>query len=78
MKRHRWLKLRTHVYLCTSCGCGRENFHDADAGWMVRWHRSDGETAYGSPTPPCEPGPRGALALDKYAARVAESKGVAV
>lgn len=70
MTRHRWAKLRTHVYLCRTCGTGRVNSHD-DAGWVATWHRPDGSSVLGGATPGCAPGSRTAAALAKYAAVLA-------
>lgn len=68
--RHRWIKLRTHVYVCRVCGTGRVNSRD-EAGWIATWHRPDGSSVLGGPTPACAIGPRTVTALAKYAATIA-------
>lgn len=66
MTRHRWSKLRAHVYICRTCGTGRVNSRD-ETGWLATWHRPDGSSILGGPTPGCVVGPRTEAALAKYA-----------
>ncbi len=63
--RHRWTKLREHVHVCRVCGTGRVNSHD-ESGWIAMWHRPDGSSVVGGPTPACAVGPRTSAALAKH------------
>lgn len=73
-RRHRWVKLRLHTYVCRLCGTGRVNSHD-ETGWCATWHRPDGADVVGGPTPPCTPGPRTAAVLTEYALEIAIAVG---
>jgi hypothetical protein len=59
VKRHAWVKLELHKYICVRCGCMKRN-----VPWGVRWRPvftlEDGFVVDQQParTPPCEPGPR--------------------
>lgn len=73
--RHRWHKLRTHVYVCLRCGCGKVNEirQWGDRGeWVAVFHKSDGTSAEREGTPPCEVGVRTDRALAKYGLRKME------
>lgn len=65
--RHRWLKLRLHVYICRVCGMGRVN---AQVGveWRTTYHAPDGRSFVASTRPPCVVGARTATYLAKYRA----------
>jgi hypothetical protein len=73
-RRHRWVKIRTHVYVCRVCGTARTNSHDEN-GWFATWHRPDGSELVGGRTPACTPGPRTGLVLEKYAVEIAAAVG---
>lgn len=66
-KRHSWVKLRLHVYMCRHCGCGYVNAQTVAGDWYRTYHRADGVSEVSTYVPPCEPGPRTARALQKYA-----------
>ena len=71
--RHRWVKLRVHVYICRVCGTGRVNSCD-ETGWSATWHRPDGTAVVAPPTtPPCVKGPRTEAALAKYAQQIRDT-----
>jgi hypothetical protein len=65
--RHKWVKLRLHVYLCRKCGTGYVNAQTAGGVWYRTYHRADGISEVSTCVPECAPGPRGARALQKYA-----------
>ena len=65
-KRHRWVKLRTHVYICRACGTGKVNEQDRNGLWHATWHTPDGRSTVSPFTPPCEPGPKTARWLEHY------------
>ena len=67
IKRHRWVKLRRHVYMCRHCGTAYENKPAARGQWYRVWYAADGVDRLGGLTPPCAPGVRGARALLKHA-----------
>jgi len=46
-----------------------DDFH-GDFAWVSTWHRADGTSFEGGPTPPCEVGTRTAAALTKYEAAI--------
>lgn len=73
-RRHKWVKLRIHVYVCRICGTGRVNTHD-ETGWNATWHRPDGADVVGGLTPACTPGPRTEAVLTKYAPEIAAAMG---
>lgn len=74
-KRHRWVKLRIHVYICRDCGMGRENSERSPGDWVTTFHAPTGESRIAPRVPPCVTGPRTAQALAKYATQIAEWKG---
>lgn len=65
--RHRWVKLRLHVYMCRSCGTAYENRHQTMGNWERVYFLPTGETRRLRQVPACEPGPRTPAALKKYA-----------
>lgn len=69
-KRHKWVKVRIHVYVCRDCGTGRVNAQDA-RGWFTTFHRPDGRAIVDTHVPACEPGPRTPRVLAKYASAIA-------
>ena len=70
-ERHRWVKVREHVYICRKCGCGRVNTQTSRGEWFTTFHRPDGRSVVDSHVPLCQPGPRTAAALRKYEAAIA-------
>lgn len=67
--KHRWLKVRTHVYRCRRADCRlrKVNVQLSDAspalggtggrgGWTVRWTWPDGTVEPGTATPACRGG----------------------
>lgn len=66
-KRHSWVKLRIHVYMCRSCGCGYENKQTAGGEWYREYYRPDGRNEVSTYVPSCERGIRTDAALRKYA-----------
>lgn len=65
MARHRWIRVRVHVYICQRCGCGRVNEQRRGGEWVTTFHRPDG-TSQSRPTPPCLVGPKTGVYLRKY------------
>ena len=53
--RHKWLKLRRHVYICRKCGTGRVNSLE-DGHWLTTFHLPNGESRMAMHTPSCEVG----------------------
>ena len=66
--RHRWVKLRVHVYICRVCGMGKEN---DPRKFTTTFHCPDGNSVRGSHPGPCVAGPRTEAALAKYATEIA-------
>lgn len=56
-KRHKWLKLKLHNYVCLQCGALKENYY-RDGLWIARYEMPDGSYREPSRTPPCQQGPR--------------------
>lgn len=73
-ERHRWVRLREHVYICKKCGCGKVNEERRRGEWVTWFHAADGTTTARG-TPECCVGERSQIYLDKYRA-VIESGGV--
>jgi hypothetical protein len=63
-KRHKWIKLKVHVYLCRVCGLVKE--HREDEGWRTKYHLPDGTAHYFDSTPPCVNGEKTDERLKKY------------
>lgn len=70
-KRHRWVKLRIHVYICRDCGTAYENKQGPGVGWYRVYYKSNGTNSIEQHVPACEPGVRGARALQKYESALA-------
>jgi hypothetical protein len=64
-KRHRWVKVRIHVYCCRECGLVRENTEPTPGRWSVLWYLPSGGQTYDMQTPPCEPGPMTVRRLER-------------
>jgi hypothetical protein len=69
-ERHRWVKLRLHVYICRQCGCGKVNANtreDETGDWFTTYYTPDGRAVRAQHTPPCIIGPKTPQYLAKYA-----------
>jgi hypothetical protein len=66
VKRHRWVKIRVHCYICRDCGTGRVNAQQRNGDWITTWHRPNGESVVSAHVPTCEVGPRTGLYLEHY------------
>lgn len=64
-ERHRWQKLRIHVYICWKCGTGKVNAQQGGQ-WIATFHRPDGSMVVGGHVPACEVGPLTEKYLAKY------------
>jgi hypothetical protein len=71
VRRHRWCKVRLHVYICRTCGTGKVNAQDAGGAWFATYHRPDGTSVRSAHVPRCEVGPMTAKYLAKHAAVLA-------
>lgn len=69
--RHRWTKLRLHVYICRSCGTGKVNKEHSGV-WTTMYHLPDGSSVVSEHVPRCVIGPRTERALAKYASAISE------
>lgn len=65
-RRHSWLKLRIHVYICRRCGCGKVNAQREGGAWFATFHLPTGESVESAKVPACAPGPETARFLAKY------------
>lgn len=65
MARHKWQKLRIHVYICLMCGTGKVNALQRGQ-WVTTFHRPDGTSVVGRHTPACEVGPKTQQYLAAY------------
>lgn len=68
--RHRWVKLAVHRYICLKCGTGKVNAQVSGNYYETTYHTPDGRSRVLKATPPCEPGPKTAVYLAKYATEV--------
>jgi len=68
-KRHRWVKVRIHFYVCRDCGMQKENAETE--GWQTKYHRPDGVSRVEFTVPPCVEGPKTAEYLATYAEEIA-------
>lgn len=68
--RHRWVRLREHVYICRVCGCGKVNEMIGNQ-WQTTYHRPDGTSVVASTVPVCLTGPITLAAVGKYADLIA-------
>ena len=66
-RRHSWVKLRLHVYMCRTCGTGYLNHQHPNGSWVRTYYLPTGQTIALVHVPPCEPGARTAAVLRKYA-----------
>ena len=74
-KRHRWVKLELHLYICRDCGCGRENAETQPGWWATTYTMPDGTSKVLTHVPPCAVGPLTATYLEPYAEQIAAWKG---
>lgn len=74
MKRHRWIHVREHVYICVNCGAGKVNAQTPGGHWFTTFYLASGRKVVDSKVPPCELGPRTMPALRKYASAIACSE----
>ena len=72
LKRHRWVKLRVHCYICRDCGTGRVNAQMSSGEWFTTFYRPNGEAVVSPTVPPCEVGPRTDQYLSHYAMTIQE------
>lgn len=78
MKRHSWVKLRVHVYICRTCATGRVNFQSRGGGWFTRFHLPNGGNIVDSRVPPCEPGRHTAAWLAHYQREIEHARGTEI
>lgn len=67
-KRHKWIKLRIHVYLCRTCGTKKETDPES---FFTRYTTPDGHTRREKFTPPCVFGPKTEEYLAAHADEIA-------
>lgn len=70
-KRHKWVKVRLHVYICRQCGCGSVNAQDGNGGWFTTYHKPAGESEVARHVPACEVGPLTHTYLKRYESAIA-------
>lgn len=73
-RRHSWLKLRIHVYICRRCGCGKVNAQREGGAWFATFHLPTGASVESRTVPACEVGPMTAAALGKHRDAIGGSK----
>jgi hypothetical protein len=71
--RHKWVKLRIHVYICTVCGCGRVNDND-EGDWRTTFHLPTGESKVLRHVPPCDVGPLTPKYLARYESDIQKAR----
>jgi hypothetical protein len=76
-QRHRWYKLRVHVYICTRCGTGRVNAQRTSGEWFTTFHRPNSHSVVSPRVPPCERGPHTEKYLAKYAIELSRARAFA-
>lgn len=64
--RHRWVKVRLHVYVCRQCGAGKVNAQDAGGKWFATFHLPTGRSGRAAHVPACQVGPLTEKYLAKY------------
>lgn len=69
-KRHSWVRVKVHVYICQQCGCGRVHEDLGRGSWQTKYHKPDG-TSQLIGAPRCEVGPLSAAYLGKYESAIA-------
>lgn len=70
VERHRWVKLRIHVYICRKCGTGKVNAQRGGE-WQTTYHCPEGTTITSAKVPPCEVGPLTKKYLATYSDAIA-------
>lgn len=66
LRRHRWVKIRVHTYICRHCGTGRVNSESVHGQWSTTFHLTDGTAVVSEHVPPCEAGPKTGAYLERY------------
>ena len=78
LKRHKWVKVRLHVYICRQCGMGSVNAQDPNGAWFTTYHRPDGTSEVARHVPSCEIGPLTNAYLKRYESAIAGAAGARV
>lgn len=65
LARHRWVKLKIHVYICVKCGMGKVNHEEEPNWWRTTYKFPDGTERVEHHTPPCAKGKHTELRLSK-------------
>lgn len=68
--RHKWVRLREHIYICRTCGAGKAHAQ-VNGQWETTFHTPDGWSSPRRYTPACEVGEHTPAYLAKYAADIA-------
>jgi hypothetical protein len=69
--RHRWIKVKLHVYICRQCGAGSVNSFEGKRGWITTVHYPDGTSEVSNKLRPCARGPKSDVYLAKYESAIA-------
>jgi hypothetical protein len=69
-RRHSWVKLERHRYICQVCGCGRVNALEGGR-WLTTFHLPSGQSVRTKQRPACVVGPRTWDYLERHAAAIA-------
>lgn len=56
-RRHAWVKLRLHVYICATCGTGKVN-ENRHGQWVTTFHLPTGRSLDSRHVPACVVGPK--------------------
>lgn len=70
-KRHSWVKVKLHCYVCRQCGLCRVNAQRKKGDWFVTWHLPTGESHDVPATPVCQVGQLTGKRLQHYASAIA-------
>lgn len=54
IKRHSWVRVKVHCYVCRTCGTCKVNAQRDNGDWFVTWHLPTGESHDVPATPPCQ------------------------
>lgn len=74
-KRHRWVKLETHLYVCRDCATGRENKETQPGWWETTYSLPDGTSKVSKTVPACQVGQLTTMLLELFAVPIAAWKG---
>lgn len=69
--RHKWVKVKVHVYICRQCGSGRVNAQRGNGDWFTTFHLPDGSSIVALHVPACQPGRWTAAYLRKHESALA-------